>query len=731
MSDIPINPDQLSDEDLPVDFGRYTLTKVLGEGGMARVFLGNLAGPQGFRKPCAIKVLHASVARRGEKFLMTLSNEARLGGLLNHPNVVNTYDFGNVGGQPFIAMEFIDGIGIDELLSRVVSPPIEVTLELAIQMCAGLEYAHNIHVDGEAGNLVHRDLKPSNVIVSRNGLVKVMDFGIAKASNLTGNLTGAGMTKGTPPFMSPEQMAAEELDRRSDIFALGSLVYEIATGKRLFHEPSISAVISSVMNVDRILGDNGRLDRLDAVYPPLKPILRRCLAPRPEGRYSSARALASDLKRLQRTLPLGDSLEDYVQAVLRGEVAPRATADDSPSSAAVTADVATPVAPLGTESIAIHFEESIEHDSIAVEKQLSASSGDEQDEAILEFVMEPQVEPTENATDDESNQTQLTAPSLGSGTVIVARTDSGLKGTRKTPTDSGERRSQGRGTRSRPPSRRARRFIKLAILVGLLIIFSGIIVFLAGDHSPAEDDSTLTDVGLQELHGTEQRDEATQGKESQTRKTKSSKNEKTPKQSSKESAKTASDSTASSSKSPESETNTPSNSTDSPKESSQGPRTGPETASSDPRTVPTGRQTESAAVAGGESTNASTSTEVAPTTSGQGQVRRILKMKSAPKQLFAGKREQIIVEIPNLQSGDEFVVKLRMQCAREMSENKWRNIKMDRFQLRLWRVIFELGDRDQGICRYFFEADPKGDTAKVSGKVTLGSRSKPYELKVR
>ena len=136
---------------------------------------------------------------------------------------------------------------------------------------------------------------------------------------------------------SPEQMAAEELDRRSDIFALGSLVYEIATGKRLFHEPSISAVISSVMNVDRILGDNGRLDLLDAVYPPLKPILRRCLAPRPEGRYSSARALASDLKRLQRTLPLGDSLEDYVQAVLRGEVAPRATADDSPSSAAITA----------------------------------------------------------------------------------------------------------------------------------------------------------------------------------------------------------------------------------------------------------------------------------------------------------------------------------------------------------------------------------------------------------
>ena len=100
ISDTPINPDQLPDADLPVDFGRYTLTKVLGEGGLARVFLGNLAGPQGFRKSCAIKVLHSSVARRGEKFRVTLANEARRGGLLNHPNVVNTYDFGNVGGQP-------------------------------------------------------------------------------------------------------------------------------------------------------------------------------------------------------------------------------------------------------------------------------------------------------------------------------------------------------------------------------------------------------------------------------------------------------------------------------------------------------------------------------------------------------------------------------------------------------------------------------------------------------
>ena len=178
-------PDVLTDEDFPVEFGRYTLQGLLGEGGMARVFRAELQGPEGFRKPTAIKIVRSSVASDNERLRTSLINEARLGGLLHHPNVVDTYDFGEQDGLPYIAMEYIRGIGLEKVLFLVDPLPPAIAAEIAIQICAGLDHAHNLEdVEGDS-ELVHRDLKPSNVILSRDGLVKVMDFGIAKAEALS------------------------------------------------------------------------------------------------------------------------------------------------------------------------------------------------------------------------------------------------------------------------------------------------------------------------------------------------------------------------------------------------------------------------------------------------------------------------------------------------------------------------------------------------------------------
>ena len=144
MAQEQIKPDLIEVGDLPVDLGRYRLHSILGTGGMARVFLADLTGPSGFRKRCALKVIHNRVAGQDSLLRNALVNEARLGGLLHHPNIVDTYDFGDLGGQPFIAMEFIDGVSLDVLLDARGTFPLAVAVEAAIQICAGLDHAHNV-----------------------------------------------------------------------------------------------------------------------------------------------------------------------------------------------------------------------------------------------------------------------------------------------------------------------------------------------------------------------------------------------------------------------------------------------------------------------------------------------------------------------------------------------------------------------------------------------------------
>ena len=315
-------PELLTEADLPASFGRYELLSILGEGGMARVFRARMVGPSGFRKQLALKVIHRVVADQGDSLRQALTREAYLGGLLHHPNVVDTYDFGEQEGQPWIAMELVDGLPLDDLIARVGRVPPALAVEIGLQICAGLDHAHTLEDQGQPAGLVHRDLKPGNVILSRQGQAKVVDFGIAKAAHLSGNTTATGMTKGTPAFMSPEQMAAEELDARSDLFALGSVLYELLTGRRLFDAGTVMAVMMSIFRVDETLGESRKLEVLDPLHPEIRSVIGACLSKEPDQRPASARELLVSLRRVAASFERGLRLDEYVEAALAG-TAPR------------------------------------------------------------------------------------------------------------------------------------------------------------------------------------------------------------------------------------------------------------------------------------------------------------------------------------------------------------------------------------------------------------------------
>ncbi len=301
-------------------FGDYRLTHLLGKGGMASVFRAVRSGPMGFAKVVAIKRLHEALTDN-DQVLKSLINESRLGGQLKHPNIVEVYEFNRVGDTYFLSMEFVDGWTLDRVvkLSQELSLPIPdgVVLDILIQVCEGLQYAHNIEsLEGEEVRLVHRDLKPANIILGRDGVVKVMDFGIAKAATNLFKTTLADTTKGTPHYMSPEQVAgAPDLGPTSDLFALGSVLFELLTGKVLFTGESLVAVLFAVARaeVDELLAP------LDERIDGLSFVLGKCLEKDPDERYQSAEVLIEDLRRLRDESDDDGGIKAYLYA-LRGRM---------------------------------------------------------------------------------------------------------------------------------------------------------------------------------------------------------------------------------------------------------------------------------------------------------------------------------------------------------------------------------------------------------------------------
>ncbi|MCX5741197.1 MAG: serine/threonine-protein kinase [Proteobacteria bacterium] len=213
--------------------GRWQIIRILGSGGMADVFLAHARGEAGFEKQVALKVMHSHLARN-ERAVAHFLDEARLAARVQHPNVVQIHDLGKIGDDYVIVMDYVDGVDLERLLASARAGgrpvPIEVALGIMCRICDGLHAAHTaIAPDDTKLGIIHRDVKSANVLVSKQGAVKVVDFGIAKAATQVHH-TVAGETKGTPSMMAPEQRIGEAVDVRVDVYAVAAVAYEILTG---------------------------------------------------------------------------------------------------------------------------------------------------------------------------------------------------------------------------------------------------------------------------------------------------------------------------------------------------------------------------------------------------------------------------------------------------------------------------------------------------------------------
>jgi len=301
-------------EALPASYGKYELVELIGEGGMARVYRALQTGPMGFRKEVALKQILPHVSRV-EKMVKALINEARLGGNLRHPNVVEVYDFGQVDDSMYIAMEYIRGHTLHEVLDRTESQgpiPPRIVAQIAQQLCQGLAYAHAAtDVDGRPMNLIHRDLKPANVIIDANAVVKIMDFGIARADT---NLftTTTGMTKGTPVYMSPEQVRKCEdrpIDGRSDLFSLGAVIGEMVTGRTVFSGTELYEILHKIAGADT----REAMQQIGHLAPPLVPVLQRALKEDRDERYPDAESMGQALAECAGALEGDEELGPWLR----------------------------------------------------------------------------------------------------------------------------------------------------------------------------------------------------------------------------------------------------------------------------------------------------------------------------------------------------------------------------------------------------------------------------------
>jgi len=292
-------------------FGKYELVELLGEGGMARVYRAIHEGPMGFRKVVALKQLRPR-KKKHEKRVRAFINEARLGGHLRHRNVVEVYEFGHEGKVYYISMEFVAGPSLADVLDRMPEKgplPPRIVAQIALQMCAGLDYAHKAKdVDGRPLNLIHRDLKPANVMITRDATVKIADFGIARAtSNI--DRTTSGVAKGTPLYMSPEQVMGRPLDQRSDLFSLCAVIAQMITGRFVFEARKIDEIVKRVAKAD--VGDS--LALVKERMPEMLPVLRRGFQRRPADRYQDARELGHSIRAVYRKLPGDDKLRPWLR----------------------------------------------------------------------------------------------------------------------------------------------------------------------------------------------------------------------------------------------------------------------------------------------------------------------------------------------------------------------------------------------------------------------------------
>ena len=306
---------------------------------MAEVLLARASGIEGFERHVVIKRIHPDQAR-DERFVAMFLDEARLAAALHHQNVVQVHDIGEDQGEYFFAMEYVHGEDLRKLLMHAnradQTVPLEHLVTIITGAAAGLHYAHEQRgLDRKPLGIVHRDVSPANILIGYDGAVKVADFGIAKAAFRTAE-TQSGILKGKVSYMSPEQCTGKPVDRRSDVFALGIVLYELATVRRLFKGDSDYDIMSAIVHGTIPPPTTKRAD----IPPALEQIILKALALDPALRYQSAHEMRLALEAYADAAGLRTStstLADYMTRMF-GERAEPWLVDDAPAEASVDFD---------------------------------------------------------------------------------------------------------------------------------------------------------------------------------------------------------------------------------------------------------------------------------------------------------------------------------------------------------------------------------------------------------
>lgn len=286
----------MSDNQMPRDVGRYRLYDEIAAGGMATVHVGRLRGPAGFARTVAIKRLHPQFAHDPE-FVSMFLDEARLAARIHHPNVAAILDVVALRGELFLVMEYVRGETLSRLLPACeragITIPFRIAATIMQQALLGLHAAHEARDHrGTALNMVHRDVSPQNIMVGADGITRMLDFGVAKAATRL-QTTGHGQVKGKLSYMAPEQLRLEPIDRRTDLFAAGVVLWEVLTGRRLFAADDPGAVIARILT--HTAEAPSRL--VPGIPPELDAVVARALKRQRTDRFASALEFARELER--------------------------------------------------------------------------------------------------------------------------------------------------------------------------------------------------------------------------------------------------------------------------------------------------------------------------------------------------------------------------------------------------------------------------------------------------
>ena len=293
---------------------RYRVVEKLESGGMAEVFRAESEGLQGFRKQVAIKRVLPHLSSK-KKFISMFLDEARLSAQLSHSNCVQVFDIGVGDGAFFIVMEFVDGANLKAIIEHIKKSgrdfPVEAAVHISLELCKGLAYAHELtDPNGVPLHIVHRDMSPPNVLITKNGELKIVDFGLAKANSQL-EKSEPGIIKGKFSYLAPEAAMGQDVDARTDIFAVGIILWELLAGQRLFLGDTDFQTVKKVQaaQVPSISQINKR------VPPELERILNKTLAREPAQRYRTARELGLELSKFMFKHAVPVSTFDIAQLV--------------------------------------------------------------------------------------------------------------------------------------------------------------------------------------------------------------------------------------------------------------------------------------------------------------------------------------------------------------------------------------------------------------------------------